>query len=358
MDYKDRIQALSQKIPIDIVDFSRPRQRSKPPTQAFSEFLTNREQGDWAERVVRTAINKINKQYVAVQYGRSDNIVAGEQGFNEFYERYQDELDAIGKRPDILIFNIRDYDPAWRFDISLLSTNELAGIVPKAVAGIEIRSSSFLIEKYDSYVQQELNSLKAEILRVRQDILDNYQDILTDQWRKVVKSITADNAFETVFRLPTWRSGNRQVQLKERLKDLKELIEKTQKRDFLSFTPKVEDILIVHKWIQTYNVPYFYFQVFFDKVFGISFEAILELLGDKKNRDTRFYLERDTKNQQKTTIKINVREGWEIAYRIQMPEHRSILRELDRGRLLYHVTFEGGEAFLDTKNLFGLLGLS
>lgn len=92
MIHKDQIRDLSQRIPRDIVDFSLPRQRSRPPTQAFSEFLTHREQGDWAERVVRTAINKTNKEYVAVQYGRSDKTVAGEQGFNEFYERYQDSI--------------------------------------------------------------------------------------------------------------------------------------------------------------------------------------------------------------------------------------------------------------------------
>jgi len=66
-DYKDRIRELSLKVPDDIVsDFNQQRRRSTPPTQAFSEFLTNREQGDWAERLVCTAINKLNKDFVAV----------------------------------------------------------------------------------------------------------------------------------------------------------------------------------------------------------------------------------------------------------------------------------------------------
>ena len=30
----------------------------KPPTLANSEFLTNKEQGDWAEEIVFTAINE------------------------------------------------------------------------------------------------------------------------------------------------------------------------------------------------------------------------------------------------------------------------------------------------------------
>lgn len=112
MSCKDGIRELSLKVPKDIVsDFNQQRKRSKPPTQAFSEFLTNREQGDWAERLVFSAINKVNKRFVAVQYGKSDRLVAGKAGFKEFYESYQDELDHISKRPDILVSRTQDYKP-------------------------------------------------------------------------------------------------------------------------------------------------------------------------------------------------------------------------------------------------------
>ncbi len=30
-----------------------------------------------------------------------------------------------------------------------------------------------------------------------------------------------------------------------------------------------------------------------------------------------------------------------------MPEHKSAMKELDRGRLLFYVTFEGGKGYLD-----------
>ncbi|MEW6181105.1 MAG: AccI family restriction endonuclease [Chloroflexota bacterium] len=293
MSYKDRIRELSLKVPKDIVsDFNQQRKRSKPPTQAFSEFLTNREQGDWAEGLVFNAINKVNKHFVAVQYGRSDRLVAGEAGFKEFYESYQDELDRIGKRPDILVFKVQDYKPDWNFNISNLPEDEQMAIVPNAIAGLEIRSSSFLVEKYDLHLQQKATSAK-----------------------------------------------------------------KTTQREFLSFTPKVEDIIIVYKWIQTFNVPHFYFQVFFDKVYGISFENILELIADPANRNTKYFIEKDEKNQQKTTIKINVKEGIEIASKVDMPSHQSDFRELNRGRLLFYVKFEGGEAYLNTENLFRLLNL-
>lgn len=296
MSYKKRIQQLSTSVPKDIVsDFNSQRKRGKAPTQAFSEFLTNREQGDWAERLILDAINRINKNLVAVQYGKSDRLVAGEAGFKDFYEAYQDELDKIGKRPDVLIFKTQDYNPDWNFNVSNLSEGQQKEIIPKAIAALEVRSSSFLVEKYDLHLQQKNAALGTH---------------------------------------------------------------KPIQREFLSFTPKVEDMLVVYKWIQTFDVPHFYFQVFFDKVYGIAFESILEIINNPDNLKNKFFIEKDTKNQQKTTIKINVKEGVEIAYKIQMPQHKSVVKELDRGRLLFHVTFDGGEAYINTDNLFNLLHLS
>jgi type II restriction enzyme len=41
-----------------------------------------------------------------------------------------------------------------------------------------------------------------------------------------------------------------------------------------------------------------------------------------------------------------------------MPTHKSKLKELDRGRLLFYVTFEGGVAYLDVNNLRAILGIN
>ena len=82
----------------------------KPPTMANSEFLTNKEQGDWAEQIVFVAINENSPDYCAVKYGRSESLAAGDPGFDVFYQTYQDELNNIGKRPDLLIFRRSDID--------------------------------------------------------------------------------------------------------------------------------------------------------------------------------------------------------------------------------------------------------
>ena len=46
------------------------------------------------------------------------------------------------------------------------------------------------------------------------------------------------------------------------LKEIKENIAILHKRDYLSITPKMEDIALVNRWIQRYNVKHFYLQVF------------------------------------------------------------------------------------------------
>jgi hypothetical protein len=104
-------------------------------------------------------------------------------------------------------------------------------------------------------------------------------------------------------------------------------------------------------------VPHYYFQVFFDKAYGISFEEILSLIIDTEKEGEFYEISKDIKNQNKTTIKINTRKTLQIAYRIEEPEHQSIRREMGRGRLLFYVTFDKGTAYLNIDNLKSLLNI-
>ena len=135
-EYIKRINALVSKIPVEFIDFTKPREKASLPNQAQSNFITNREQGDWAENLVMTTINEQSKNYIAVKYGKSDDTVAGEDGFKEFYETYQQELDTIGKRPDLLIFRKEDYDITFGTDISKIDHIKINDYVKRAVAGI------------------------------------------------------------------------------------------------------------------------------------------------------------------------------------------------------------------------------
>jgi type II restriction enzyme len=362
MSYYERIRELTKSVPTSLVDFALPRGIARIPTQASSNFITNKEQGDWAENLVSRAINETSKNFVAIKYGKSDDLIAGDKGFDEFYQGFQKELDTIGKRPDLLIFKKSDFIEKLGYDISQSPHNTITNYVKKAVAGIEVRSSAFLIDRYEAAMKDRTEKYSQFALQTKDRILAEYADLLEHPNRSkyiaVLNSITEETLSVTDFKVPGWSSSERLAELNKLLKEIKRAIKEIQKRDFLSITPKVEDIKVVYKWIETFNVPHFYFQVFFDKVYGISFEQILQVISDPNQEGVVFSVEADTKNQNKTTIKINSKSGIRIAYKVDEPQHQSIRKEMGRGRLLFYVTFQGGTAYLEVNNLRKILGIN
>ena len=164
---------------------------------ASSEFLTNKEQGDWAEQIVFNAINEYSEEYCAVRYGRADSLVAGDSGFAEFYFKYQDELNNIGKKPDLLIFRRPDI-PRENLDIDDVS-------VRKAVAAIEVRSSSFLSNKYSAFMEKRTHKAEIECNRIRSILLREPLSSLllqkSPELHKLIQSATLNTFRELDFRL-------------------------------------------------------------------------------------------------------------------------------------------------------------
>lgn len=342
VSYKDKISRLIDNFPLpidkDIVVAGR------PPTSANSEFLTNKEQGDWAERLVVKAINSSSIGYVAVPYGRSDAISAGDPGFAEFYKGYQDELNLIGKRPDVLLFRTGEAPK----DVMEMETTDC---VKRAVAAIEVRSSSFLCSKYKTAMSQRITHAERCCVELRDTILKHpYRELLQAKNPVVFElldTMKPDAFRELTFRAVSWQSSAPLRKLSMLLKDLKANIALLHRRDYLSITPKLEDIALVNRWIANFNVPHFYLQVFFDQAYMISFEKILSLCNDSSGEGRDFSIETDVKNQGKTTIKINIDVGSPVIGKIDMPSHFSAMKELDRGRLLFYVKFDGGQGYLD-----------
>ena len=361
MTYFEQIRELTKIVPTELVDFFQPRDIARTPTQASSNFITNKEQGDWAENLIMRAINDNALNHVAVKYGKSDDLVAGEDGFDAFFQEFQDELDTIGKRPDLLIFKKADFDDSKGYDISHIPHENIDEYVKKAIAGIEVRSSAFLIDHYEEAMMKRTDFYTKEALAIKDKILSDYRDLLESPNRKsyisILQGIDAETVHVADFKVPGWRSSERLMQLNELMKRLKIAIREIQKRDYLSITPKVEDLKVVYKWIETFNVPHYYFQVFFDKVYGISFEEIMKIISNPDNDGVVFSVESDAKNQNKTTIKIKSKTGLEVASKVDEPQHRSVRKEMDRGRLLFYVTFQGGKAYLDVDALKQLLGI-
>ncbi len=362
MNYFEKIKNITGNIPISLVDFTTDRTPTRIPTQVSSNFITNKQQGDWAEELIFQAINDTSKNYVAVRYGKSDDLIAGDAEFYDFFQEFQLELDTIGKRPDLLIFHRMDFREELGYDISKEPFDNIAEYVKKAIAGLEIRSSAFLVEKYESIMNQKTQENVEIALKTRDRIIDNYGDLLEhknrSKYQQILNSINEESIYAINFKVPSWNANERLSELTNLFKQLKNAIKEIQKRDFLSITPKIEDLKVVYKWIETFNVPHYYLQVFFDKVFGISFEKILELISNDDNEGIVFWIEKDNKNQNKTTIKINSQSGLLIANKIIEPKHHSVRKEMTRGRLLFYVSFEGGKAFLDMEKFKELLGIT
>ncbi len=269
-NYKENIQKLATGVPEKIVDVKADRLKGRRPTQAMSSFLINVEQGNWAEDIVRKFTCKILKDHEVVKYGKSDSLMAGDPEFPKFFDDYQDELDTIGKRPDLLIF---EKNKCGLNDISSSSFKEHEKMVPLAIMGWEVRSSSYLTNEYKPSV--------------------------------------------------------------------------SNKRKFLSFTIKAEDIIIVLKWIETYGVPHYYVQVFFDSVYVISFKKILEIISDESNFKKKWFLDYPTKNQKKRTVVMDIAEGRKLATITKLPDVLGTRKKLAAGRLLHYIKLNGGEMDID-----------
>lgn len=78
--YRQIINEICSNIHTGLIDFNEPRTIASMPTQASSEFITNKQQGDWAEDLLFRAINENSKNIVAVKYGKGDDLVAGDEG--------------------------------------------------------------------------------------------------------------------------------------------------------------------------------------------------------------------------------------------------------------------------------------
>ena len=343
MSYKETILRLVEALPFEVDPNL--QVRGRPPTMASSQFLTNKEQGDWAEEVIFNAINERSEGFRAIRAGRADSVAAGDPSFPDFFAAYQAELNSIGKKPDLLVFEAAclPSNPEDR-----LNDDEF---IRKATAAIEVRSSSFLANKYSSFIESRAKQAEEEITSLRDILLHPpYSPLLEEKAPGIYETLataTVETFRDITFTRRTWSSSPVLRELTRLLKALKEQIKLLQKRDHLSITPKLEDIALVNRWIQRYDVRHYYLQVFFDKAYIISFEDVLRTVSDPSKEGSIFHVEQDVKNQRKTTLKINIQLGKEVLGKIDMPDHQSDLRELDRGRLLFYVTFSGGKGYLD-----------
>lgn len=352
---KARLEQMQSPARLDL-----PFTPGRPPTQAYSEFLTNKEQGDWAEQTFIENFNRLDNGMWAVKYGRSEDLVAGEPGFDDYYVSYQQELAEIGKRPDVLIFPCDAFTPLLgaSTDISCLPIQQLDSLVPQALAAIEVRSSAFVSLKYKAASEAKRLQSEQAIQLAARTLCNHYANELrqfSPVWLAFAQAAsTGQRPLPDTPRVLSRRSTERLQQASALTRQIKDCLKQLDKRSFLSITPKSEDLSLVYRWLQRYAVPHHYCQVFFDRAVLISFERILELIADPTRENKDFFIEADEKNQGKVTFKINADLGTELMADIGLPLHRSAMKELPQGRLLFYVRFEPSSArFVNTTSLHG-----
>ncbi len=116
-------------------------------------------------------------------------------------------------------------------------------------------------------------------------------------------------------------------------------------RETPSFTVKVEDLIIVNRWLERHHIPQSYCQVFFDSIFAINFLKIFEIIGS----GTGFTIETPAKSQEKATIMIPITSGLQIGTATSLPEFRAEHRVTELGRHDAFVVPEGGGFSLDAE---------
>jgi hypothetical protein len=118
---------------------------------------------------------------------------------------------------------------------------------------------------------------------------------------------------------------------------------KVSGRDTPSFTVKVEDLVIVYRWLERHRVPQSYCQVFFDSVFAINFLDIFATIGSGGG----FTIEKPEKSQEKATIMIPITAGTQIGRATSMPTFAAEHRVTKLGRHDAFVVPQGGGFELD-----------
>jgi hypothetical protein len=118
-------------------------------------------------------------------------------------------------------------------------------------------------------------------------------------------------------------------------------------RETPSFTVKVEDLIIVYRWLERYRIQQSYCQVFFDSVFAINFIDIFSTIAS----GTGYSIETPAKSQEKATIMIPITRGLQIGKATGLPTFEAEHRVTELGRHDAYVVPQGGGFVLEPEKV-------
>ena len=121
----------------------------------------------------------------------------------------------------------------------------------------------------------------------------------------------------------------------------------TSGRETPSFTVKVEDLIIVYRWMERYRISQSYCQVFFDSVFAINFINIFSIIASGKG----YTIETPAKSQEKATIFIPINCGLQVGIATSVPTYSAEHHVNRLGRHDAYVVPQGGGFVLDAEKM-------
>ncbi len=125
-------------------------------------------------------------------------------------------------------------------------------------------------------------------------------------------------------------------------------------RESQSFTVKIEDLKIVYRWIENFQKPQTYCQVFFDSMFAINVLRIFEIVGS----GVGFKIDNPAGSQEKATIFIPITSGLQVASFVEAPSFEVEPQVTRLGRHDAFVRPVGGKVKFDADAfLKALLGM-
>jgi hypothetical protein len=257
-----------------------------------SDFLMRWSQGVWSEKRLMDAINKTDLFY-AIPYGPSGTAPTDDvRAFELYFER----LEAAGlgniKRPDLLIFKIKDKPFVEKFvkkiggeeELPFIIEDKLKELISKAIVAIECENSLWVAEKMPFY----------------------------NVPMKPQKRLGGKLGFSKSAVLPT-------VIVKE------------------------EDRIPLQGWQEINKIPIHIWHVFFDRAFGLAFNEAERLIHDGLILPT---IQTFQAPGGATTNKAIYKYYYQYAYRLGNSTKRPVLVpayiEDKNGHILPYVKFEGG----------------
>ena len=178
---------------------------------------------------------------------------------------------------------------------------------------------------------------KGESRGISPDISNEKTNLLNDLVRKASYGIEVRSSKISVKKYNQFKKQNKG---------------KNSSRNELSITPKVEDLPLVVKWITTFGVPHYYFQVCLDEVYGISFRRILEFV---LNSEKKGIVERNRNNAEKATIHVPFSMATKIGEFKEKVNFDLEIYEDERGRINPYAIPKDGKLDLEKEALINCL---